>query len=393
MYIKVRPYEPLFRDPWWIYTTLKLTLVVRNVYDIPFGLLFRRSPRFGMMLVSMAISVAFIVVDVVSSIVPNFSSTIGINPYWKFALIFKCFCDTIILDDFKTALEKLRAGLMESVGTVRFDDGEDAGLGRQRRGGIDRGGLQRNFSVSVSPTATREGKQKSWRSRFGSISAAQGESYHIESASNVPSQSSHFSNESDMKDGLEMEQNGRINRADFARETVGKVGTKLSHLPGLSAFGSPRKQSTTTATTAPLEKQTTRSPTILSGSTLDNTSTFRKSQTRSIPDPYQIPTDEELEADPTGQKTFEERRRREILRDESCSLPITSHPHPGVPWGDFEEEELGQHNEPWGQNQAAPSVAATQTKGRSVEASRSISRQNKSGSPPEEEKISSIDAL
>lgn len=30
-----------------------------------------------------------------------------INPVWKLALVFKCFTDTIILDDFKTTLDKL----------------------------------------------------------------------------------------------------------------------------------------------------------------------------------------------------------------------------------------------------------------------------------------------
>lgn len=31
----------------------------------------------------------------------------SINPYWKFALIFKCLTDNIMLDDFKTELQRL----------------------------------------------------------------------------------------------------------------------------------------------------------------------------------------------------------------------------------------------------------------------------------------------
>jgi hypothetical protein len=31
----------------------------------------------------------------------------SINPFWKFSFVFKCFTDTIVLDDFKTALDKL----------------------------------------------------------------------------------------------------------------------------------------------------------------------------------------------------------------------------------------------------------------------------------------------
>lgn len=30
-----------------------------------------------------------------------------INPFWKFAFIFKCFTDSIILDDFKASLDRL----------------------------------------------------------------------------------------------------------------------------------------------------------------------------------------------------------------------------------------------------------------------------------------------
>lgn len=53
----------------------------------------------------MSLSIIFITVDILSvtPVIP-----IGyINPFWKFAFIFKCFTDTIILDDFKTALDKL----------------------------------------------------------------------------------------------------------------------------------------------------------------------------------------------------------------------------------------------------------------------------------------------
>lgn len=38
-----------------------------------------------------------------------------INPYWKLALIFKCLTDNIMLDDFKTELEKLRVLNLDRV--------------------------------------------------------------------------------------------------------------------------------------------------------------------------------------------------------------------------------------------------------------------------------------
>lgn len=63
------------------------------------------SPRFSILLLSMCLSVAFIVVDILS--VTSVLKTGSINPFWKFSFVFKCFTDTIVLDDFKTALDRL----------------------------------------------------------------------------------------------------------------------------------------------------------------------------------------------------------------------------------------------------------------------------------------------
>lgn len=63
------------------------------------------SPRFGVLLFSMSLSIAFVVLDVLS-VTPVLDMG-GINPFWKFAFVFKCFTDTIFLDDFKTVLDKL----------------------------------------------------------------------------------------------------------------------------------------------------------------------------------------------------------------------------------------------------------------------------------------------
>lgn len=70
----------------------------------------RISPRFGVMLVAMILSIIFTILDVlfvtdaVQSALP-----VGINPFWKLAFVFKLLTDTVILDDFKTALDKLCA--------------------------------------------------------------------------------------------------------------------------------------------------------------------------------------------------------------------------------------------------------------------------------------------
>ena len=37
----------------------------------------------------------------------DFLWSYSVNPYWKLALIFKCLTDNIVLDDFKTELQKL----------------------------------------------------------------------------------------------------------------------------------------------------------------------------------------------------------------------------------------------------------------------------------------------
>lgn len=76
----------------------------------------RISPRFAIMLGAMIISIAFVVVDVcaVSGVFDNdiFSS---VNPFWKLATVFKCLTDAVVLDDFKTALDRLRAFKMSHI--------------------------------------------------------------------------------------------------------------------------------------------------------------------------------------------------------------------------------------------------------------------------------------
>lgn len=73
----------------------------------------------------MCLSIGFIVVDILS-VTPVLSVGLpdGINPFWKFAFVFKCFTDTIILDDFKTALDKLKQYKLEKLGATQgtFDD-------------------------------------------------------------------------------------------------------------------------------------------------------------------------------------------------------------------------------------------------------------------------------
>ncbi|GES63744.1 hypothetical protein ATEIFO6365_0007043100 [Aspergillus terreus] len=110
IFLKTRPLEPLFRDPWWVFTTCSLFYTIKREYGFSYKELIIASPRFGIMLVSMCLSIAFIVVDTCAVLDVFHSRRLptGVEPFWKLSFIFKCLCDTVILDDFKTALDALR---------------------------------------------------------------------------------------------------------------------------------------------------------------------------------------------------------------------------------------------------------------------------------------------
>lgn len=93
------------RDPWWLFTTVNLIWNIKCHYGFSLLELIWASPRFGVLLLSMCLSIAFIILDVLS-VTPVLDMG-GINPFWKFAFVFKCLTDTIFLDDFKTVLDRL----------------------------------------------------------------------------------------------------------------------------------------------------------------------------------------------------------------------------------------------------------------------------------------------
>ncbi|CAO2655609.1 Nn.00g044120.m01.CDS01 [Neocucurbitaria sp. VM-36] len=104
--VKMRPWEALLRDPWWIFTTWELFHAIKKTYGFKLWGLLRINARFGVMLLCMILSIAFLLVDVVVS-AAKLSANSGINPYWRFALVFKCASDTIFLDDFKSVLDDI----------------------------------------------------------------------------------------------------------------------------------------------------------------------------------------------------------------------------------------------------------------------------------------------
>jgi hypothetical protein len=122
--VDMRPWEALARDPWWIFTTCKLVHAIKRTYGLRIGALATVNSRFGVMLLCMALSLVFLVVDAAVS-AARASSSSGINPYWRFALVFKCASDTIFLDDFKSVLDSIvarRHGEMSSAVHSHIED-------------------------------------------------------------------------------------------------------------------------------------------------------------------------------------------------------------------------------------------------------------------------------
>ncbi|KAF2268925.1 hypothetical protein CC78DRAFT_540371 [Lojkania enalia] len=122
LFLSTRPWEALCRDPWWVFTTLGLFWNIKKRYDMTLVEIVRISPRFAVMLGSMVLSIIFIVLDI-CSVTNVFKSSlpVGINPFWKLAFVFKCLTDSIVLDDFKTALDRLRAFKISRLGSFSQD--------------------------------------------------------------------------------------------------------------------------------------------------------------------------------------------------------------------------------------------------------------------------------
>lgn len=122
LFIHTRPYEALFRDPWWIFTTIVLFYNIKERYEFGVLEIFREFPRFAILILAMILSIIFIIVDIlaVTHVVAGSGLPDGLNPFWKFAFIFKCLTDTLVLDDFKTALDRLQKYKMEKIGNSLY---------------------------------------------------------------------------------------------------------------------------------------------------------------------------------------------------------------------------------------------------------------------------------
>ncbi|KUI57481.1 hypothetical protein VP1G_04790 [Cytospora mali] len=119
LFLKTRPIETIFRDPWWVAASVKLLWTLKRTYEMTFRQVITISPRFAVMLVAMALAMIFVLLDILSvTDVLADALPVGVNPFWKLSLVFKCLTDTVILDDFKTALDRLWRLRSESLGTV-----------------------------------------------------------------------------------------------------------------------------------------------------------------------------------------------------------------------------------------------------------------------------------
>lgn len=126
VFLKTRPWEALCRDPWWVLAACILIYNIKTRYDLSVTQIVRISPRFAVMLGAMIISICFIVLDVLSVTSALKSALpVGINPFWKLSFVFKCLTDSVVLDDFKTALDRLRAYKLSRLGSFAMD-GTDA---------------------------------------------------------------------------------------------------------------------------------------------------------------------------------------------------------------------------------------------------------------------------
>lgn len=130
LFVHTRPYEALCRDPWWIFTTAALFYNIKKRYELTIPQIVSISPRFGILLGAMILSIIFVILDV-CAVTGAFTVSLadGLNPFWQLAFVFKCLTDSILLDDFKTALDRLSAYRIGRIGRSTAAD-----INRRSRG-------------------------------------------------------------------------------------------------------------------------------------------------------------------------------------------------------------------------------------------------------------------
>ncbi|KAJ4352245.1 uncharacterized protein N0V89_007592 [Didymosphaeria variabile] len=122
LFLKTRPWEALCRDPWWIISSSVLFWKIKMQYDMRLKEIVVISPRFGIMMLAAILSVIFFILDIISATnTLDLGLPSGINPFWKVSSVFKCLMDCVVLDDFKTAMDRLRAYKISHLGSFAQD--------------------------------------------------------------------------------------------------------------------------------------------------------------------------------------------------------------------------------------------------------------------------------
>jgi hypothetical protein len=193
--LQTRPWEALVRDPWWIFTTWKLIDAIKKTYGFKLWALIRINRRFGVMLACMFISIAFLLTDVIVSAL-KVTKDSGINPYWRFALVFKCASDTIFLDDFKSVLDDIITKSFNNAnGTAHrgsFDRRKSSATFRNGSDFIEVGPMTTSIS-SPQPTMAHNRLHSPFKHQNSSISIPK---IHIQKETSVTSEARKPSQES-----------------------------------------------------------------------------------------------------------------------------------------------------------------------------------------------------
>ncbi|KAF2437517.1 hypothetical protein P171DRAFT_373333 [Karstenula rhodostoma CBS 690.94] len=122
LFLKTRPWEALCRDPWWLFADAVLLWKIKSQYEMSYKEIVDISPRFGIMILAVCLSVVFFILDIISATnTLDLGMPSGINPFWKVSSVFKCLVDCMILDDFKKAMDRLRAYKISHLGSFSQD--------------------------------------------------------------------------------------------------------------------------------------------------------------------------------------------------------------------------------------------------------------------------------
>lgn len=128
-------------------------------------------------MLAMVLSIVFTIIDICAVTGALKSSLpIGINPFWKLAFVFKLLTDAVILDDFKTALDKLSRYNLSRLELVE-DSTSSKNIATHR---------ERTSKLPAPPnvTAVVEGRPMSSESAWSWIVATtemEAESFHMKS--------------------------------------------------------------------------------------------------------------------------------------------------------------------------------------------------------------------